>query len=62
MVEPEVDPVDHRVDRGHGERTGPNHRCVVADPAHDAVRAGSQQLLEGGDERELARAGHHRCL
>jgi hypothetical protein len=37
MVEAEVHPVDHRVDRGDRERARAHDGGVVAHPAHDAL-------------------------
>ena len=57
VLEPEVDPVDHRVDADDLDRAGTDDRGVVADPAHDAIGAVGEQLLERGDQRALA--GRH---
>ena len=54
VVEAEVHAVDHRVDARdlHGPRA--DDRGVVAEPAHDALGAALEQVLEDGDQRQLA--------
>lgn len=53
VVEPEVDPVDHRVDADRLDRPRAHDRAVVARPANDPFGAIGQQPLEGGDEVQL---------
>jgi hypothetical protein len=50
MVQAEVHAVDHRVDRGDRVRARPHDGGVIAHPAHDALRARPQELLERRDE------------
>jgi hypothetical protein len=48
-----MDVLHHRVDARDEHAVGADDGAVVAGPADDAVAAGSQDLLERRDQREL---------